>query len=245
MTIKEFFSKISKKLDLYFFNPSWRCLNCGKEVFEEQEFCDECLQILPYNDGAICDHCGRKLNVFSNYCSTCKGKLVDLDKCRSAFNYLPPISKLIKQAKYDNAKYLLDYFAKRLSSLYFQNYFNADYLVYVPMSVRAEKRRGYNQSKLLAQKLSELIGVDVLDCLIKTKETERQATLTGEQRRKNLVDAFKVIDKKSVKDKSILIVDDVTTTGATAQIIAQKLKNAGAIKVYLITVASVPPFDKY
>ena len=113
------------------------------------------------------------------------------------------------------------------------------------MSVRAEKRRGYNQSKLLAQKLSELIGVDVLDCLIKTKETERQATLTGEQRRKNLVDAFKVIDKKSVKDKSILIVDDVTTTGATAQIIAQKLKNAGAIKVYLITVASVPPFDKY
>ena len=112
MNIKELFSKVSKKITDYFFNPNWRCLNCGKEVFEEQEFCDECLQILPYNDGAICDHCGRKLNVFSNYCSTCKGKLVDLDKCRSAFNYLPPISKLIKQAKYDNAKYLLDYFSK-------------------------------------------------------------------------------------------------------------------------------------
>ena len=245
MNIKEILDKISKKLTAYFFNPNWRCLNCGREVFEGQEFCEECLKTLPYNDGAICDHCGRKLVVFSNYCSTCKGKLVDLDKCRSAFNYLPPISKLIKHAKYDNARYILDYFAKQLSSVYFQNYFNADYLTFVPMTEKAEKRRGYNQSKLLAQKLSERVGVQVVECLVKTKETQRQAKLTANERRKNLVDAFKVINKKAVKDKSVLIVDDVTTTGSTAQILAQKLKSAGVKKVYLITVASVPPFDKY
>ncbi|MBE5737242.1 MAG: ComF family protein [Clostridiales bacterium] len=245
MKFKEFFKKISKKFTDYFFNPNWRCLNCGREVFEGQEFCEECLKTLPYNDGAICDHCGRKLVVFSNYCSTCKGKLVDLDKCRSVFNYAPPINKLIKHAKYDNAKYLLDYFAKQLSNLYFQSYFNADYLTFVPMTKKAEKRRGYNQSKLLAEKLCERINVQVLDCLVKTKETKRQATLTANERRKNLTDAFKVVDKKSIKGKSVLIVDDVTTTGATAQILAQKLKGVGATNVYLITVASVPPFDKY
>ena len=113
------------------------------------------------------------------------------------------------------------------------------------MTEKAERRRGYNQSKLLAQKLSERVGVQVVECLVKTKETQRQAKLTANERRKNLVDAFKVINKKVVKDKSVLIVDDVTTTGSTAQILAKKLKSAGVKKVYLITVASVPPFDKY
>lgn len=240
-----FFNKILQKISSYFFYPNWRCLNCGKEVFEGQEFCDECLKLLPYNDGAICEHCGRKLIQFSHYCSTCKQRLVSLDTCRSCFNYQPPISKLIKKAKYDGARYLLDYFAKEMSNLYFQNYFNADYLTFVPMTKKAQKRRGYNQSQILAQKLSERIKVPVLDCLVKTHKTKRQATLNKEERIKNLLDSFKVVDKKAVKGKSILIVDDVTTTGATAQVIAERLKNAGALKVYLITVASVPPFDKY
>ena len=113
------------------------------------------------------------------------------------------------------------------------------------MTEKAEAKRGYNQSKLLAQKLCEKINVQVIDCLVKSKETKRQATLTASERRKNLTDSFRVVNKKLVKGKSILIVDDVTTTGATAQILAQKLKGAGATNVYLITVASVPPFDKY
>ena len=65
------------------------------------------------------------------------------------------------------------------------------------------------------------------------------------ERLKNLKDAFTLADKKVVKDKTIVIIDDVTTTGATAQTIAEKLKKAGAIKVYLLTVASTPPIDKY
>ena len=58
-------------------------------------------------------------------------------------------------------------------------------------------------------------------------------------------DAFKVVNKNLVKDKTLVIIDDVSTTGATAQAIAEKLKNAGAKKVYLISVASTPPIDKY
>lgn len=245
MKIKEIFDKACKKLSKLFFYPHWKCFGCGAEVFEEQAFCDECKQTLPYNDKAICDHCGRRLNVFSNYCSTCKGVLVSTDKCRSCFNYQPPISTLIKKAKYDNALYLIEYFAEQMSLVYFQNYFNADYLTFVPMEEQAEKKRGYNQSKLLAEQLSKKIDVPVLDCLVKKEKTKRQATLGRKERMENLLNAFKVVDKKSVANKTIVIIDDVTTTGSTAEVIASLLKKANAKNVYLITVASVPPFDKY
>ncbi len=237
-SIKSFFKK-------YFFNPTWRCLVCGKEIFEKERFCDDCKKILPYNDGPICAHCGRKTIAFTEYCSTCKNVLVDLDKCRSAFSYEYPISKLVKDAKYNNAKYLIEFFAEQLSHVYFQNYFNADYLIYVPMTEKAQKKRGYNQSQILANKLSELINVPVLECVKKVKETQRQAKLTRAQRLKNLENAFRVVDKKLVKDKNFLLVDDVSTTGSTAQIIANRLKKAGAKTVNLITVCSTPPIDKY
>ena len=242
MGIKQFFKNFFNK---YFYNPHWKCLICGREVFEEQDFCDECKKILPYNDGPICAHCGRKVVSFENYCSTCKNILVDLDMCRSAFSYDYPISKLIKDAKYNNAIYIIESFAKELASIYSQNCFNADCLVYIPMTEKAKKKRGYNQAELLAQKLSKIIDVPILDCLKKVKETERQATLGRSDRLKNLDNAFRVVDKKSVVGKSILIVDDVTTTGATAQVIASRLKKAGAKIVNLITVASTPPIDKY
>ena len=166
----------------YFFNPTWRCLVCGKEIFENGRFCDECEKSLPYNDGAICEHCGRKTIAFTAYCSTCKNNLIDLDKCRSVFSYDYPMSKLIKDAKYNNAKYLIEFFAEKLSLVYFQNYFNADYLVYVPMTEKAEKKRGYNQSKILANKLSFLINIAVLDAVKKVKDTKRQATLSRKER---------------------------------------------------------------
>ena len=239
------FQSIKSFVKKYFFNPTWRCLVCGKEIFEKERFCDDCKKILPYNDGAICQHCGRKTVAFTEYCSTCKNVLTDLDKCRSAFSYEYPMSKLIKDAKYNNARYLIEFFAEQLALVYFQNYFNADYLVYIPMTEKAEKKRGYNQSQILSTKLSALINVPVLEAVKKVKETERQATLSRAQRLKNLDNAFRVTDKKAVKDKSILIVDDVTTTGATAQVMANRLKKAGAKMVNLITVCSTPPVDKY
>ena len=240
-----FTALIGNFLNKYFFNYKWRCLLCGKEIFDEQYFCEQCKKELPYNDGAICGHCGRKVIAFEPYCSTCKEVLTSLDLCRSCFSYEKPINRLIKSAKYNNAKYILDYFAHELTMLYLKNYLNADCFVYVPMSKKAFKKRGYNQSEILARKISERTNVPVLDCLIKTKETKRQATLGRRDRLKNLSEVFRVTDKKAVKDKTIVIVDDVTTTGATAQAIAERLKSAGALKVYLISVASTPPIDKY
>jgi competence protein ComFC len=171
--------------------------------------------------------------------------LLSLDKCRSVYNYESPIKSLIKHAKYDRKLYILEAFAKEMSFLYFKSYFNADYLCYIPMTEKAFKKRGYNQSEILAKFISERINVEVANVLSKVKETNRQAKLGRADRLKNLEDAFKVTDKKLVKDKTLVIIDDVTTTGATAENVAKKLKNAGAKAVYLLSVASVPPKQGY
>ncbi len=232
--VKEFFVK-------YFFNPKWRCNACGKEIFESEYFCDKCLKTLPYNDKVFCNHCGRKLKAPAEYCSTCREELLSIDKARSVFDYDKPISSLIKRAKYDKRLYLIDMFAVYLSNLYLKSYFNADYICFVPMTEKAKKKRGYNQGELLARRVAEKVNVEVLEAIEKVKETTRQAKLNRSQRLQNLEEAFRVKSRKLVKDKTIVIIDDVTTTGATAENLAKKLKSAGAKTVYLLTVASVAP----
>lgn len=242
MKIKEFFKTFFKK---HFFNPEWQCSICGEENFCGGYVCSKCESKLAYNDGAICMHCGRKVLVSGNYCSTCAEYMTAVDMARSVFSYEGEIRKLIKGLKYDNKRYLADMFAEKLAFLYFKNYFNADLITYIPMTKKAEKRRGYNQSKILAEMVGEKTGVKSVSCIEKVKETKRQAKLKRKERLKNLDGAFRVCDKTAVKGKTVLVVDDVTTTGATAQVIADRLKRAGAEKVYLLTVASTPPIDKY
>ena len=245
MSIKSFFKKISEFLTKNVYNSDWKCLNCGDEVYDGKKFCDKCFEILPFNDQYICEHCGRQVKAAEKYCTTCKGNLTAIDRGRSYFVYDKPINTLIQRFKYGNHRYLADYFTDCLKFVYSKNYFNADFFVYIPMTEKAVRKRGYNQSMLLAEKLSIKTEVPVNHCLKKVKETKRQATLKRSERMKNLVDAVRVIDKKSVKDKTVVIIDDVTTTGATAQAVAERLKQAGAKFVYLITVASTPPIEKY
>lgn len=236
--IKNFFAKS-------IYNEKWRCNVCDKEVFEEKYFCEECFKQLPFINGAICNHCGRSVIDNEEYCSTCKNILVDLDKCRSVFNYDKAVKELIYRFKYGNCAYLKNLFGEYLYGLYIKNRFDADILTFIPMTKKPLRKRGYNQSQLLSLELSKMLNIPCLKLLEKTKETARQATMNRRERLKNLTDVFKVIDKKAVKDKKIMIVDDVTTTGSTAQAVAEKLKKAGAKMVYLLTIASVPPFDKY
>ncbi|MBR5388472.1 MAG: ComF family protein [Clostridia bacterium] len=237
MRLKEFLSRI---LTFGLYDPKWRCNVCGKEIFGEEYFCKECYDNLPFNDKTFCQHCGRETDEATDYCLTCKGFMVSVDAARSVFTYKKPINSLIKKAKYGNGKYLLSAFAETLSYLYFKNSFNADVVCFVPMTEKRKRKRGYNQSEELATRLSEIIKVPVTDCLVKSRETERQAKLGKADRKENLKGSFKVSDKKSVNGKTVLLVDDVTTTGATAETLAETLKKAGAVKVYLLTVASVP-----
>lgn len=242
MSFRKFFNRL---IDFCLFNKKWRCNNCGIEIFDGEYFCEQCKDKLPFNDGLICQHCGRKVEAPTDYCLTCKNTLVSVDKSRSVFVYEKPISQMISKAKYFGKRYYLEIFATYMSNVYFKHYFNADIITFVPMTEKAKAKRGYNQSQILAELLAKRINLSVFYGVEKKKETERQAKLNRAQRLKNLTDAFKINDKNQIKEKSVIIIDDVTTTGSTAEALATKLKKAGASEVFLLTVASVPSFTKY
>ncbi|MDY6367614.1 MAG: ComF family protein [Clostridia bacterium] len=229
-------------VDKYLFNRKWKCLACNKEIFDG-DFCESCLSELAFIGENKCFHCGRETKTPTDYCLTCKGNLTAIDRGVSVFTYKKPISKLIQKLKYFNERYLAEPFAEYLVKAYNTSGLTADLVTFVPMTAKAERKRRFNQSKLIAEKFSEHVGVKIKELVVKTVDTAHQVGLTATQRKNNLSSAFKVKDKAAVKDKAVLIIDDVATTGATGEAIAEKLKKAGASAVYLLTVASVP-YDK-
>ncbi len=245
MEKQRFIKKLKDFFRRHFFNPKWRCNVCDKEIFNGKYFCEDCERKLPLNDEYYCEHCGRKLKAPSSYCTSCKGKMISVDKARSLYDYKEPIDSLVMQLKYYDRRYLADAFGEMLANLYRKSYFNADFLCYIPMSEKAIKERGFNQGELITNALSEEIEVPVKQVLLKVKETERQAKLSREERLKNLKGSFKATSKRDIEGKTIVIVDDVLTTGATSETVAEILKKKGAKAVYLLTVASVPSKEGY
>lgn len=222
-----------------FFPRNLTCSCCGRESFTGKIICERCLEKAERNDGYICDHCGVKTLSPAAYCERCANKLTSFDKARSAFVYGEVTGILVQKLKYGGQKYLAEEFAEELYKLFVASVTYADGIVCVPMSEKREKKRGYNQSKLIAEKLAELSLVPFLNVTVKKKETESQVGKTYKERRKNLEGSFGVSDKSAVKDKRIVIVDDVCTTGSTADVLAAALKGAGAREVFVLTYASV------
>lgn len=234
-------SKITfrKIIEETFFPINYTCNACGKEIFDGEYFCCDCNKNLPYIKENRCNHCGRLTTYAVTYCDSCAEHNISFDVARSVFDYVKPISALIKGFKYEGKRYLAQVFASQIKNLYYSEFIEADVIVYVPMSNERLKERGYNHAKLLAKELSAVLDVPVSDtAIIKTVETPRQANLSRQERRKNLQKSFKVVSEE-IKDKNVLLVDDVLTTGTTADTISEQLKNKGTKKVSVLTIASV------
>lgn len=116
-----------------------------------------------------------------------------------------------------------------------------DVLIPVPLGKKRLKERGYNQVALVARPLAYQLNLRYeQDALWKTRETRSQVGLTISQRRENVQNAYQA-DSKVVKDKSVLIMDDVATTGSTISACTTALHSAGAQEVYVLTIARALP----
>lgn len=216
----------------------WTCNVCGTEIFNEGYFCKECNEKLKIISACRCNHCGRLTENPTLFCESCSGKNTNFDMARSVYAYNESVAKIITNFKYHSKTYLQDIFAEELVDLYLSNFLLADYLTYIPMTEERFNERGYNQSKLIADKMSEKLQIPVLDLVDKVVETTRQATLTASERQSNLKNSFKG-KKIDLTGKTVIVIDDVLTTGVTMDLVAKELKKMGAEKVYALTVASV------
>lgn len=232
--LKLFLDKVSNLI----FPNNFKCIFCGGEIFDDNPLrcCKVCEHDLPYIDGKICECCGTKMvKSLADYCIKCKDTPRFFDNARAVFEYVDKVSAVIKRYKTANAKYLAKPLAMFLAKKYFELDWSVDSVVFVPLHPNAERKRDFNHAKLLAEEFCKISNLPLDQNLIKVKDTKKQTDLDYLGRQSNIEDAFKY--KGECAGKNMLVIDDVLTTGATANTIAFELKRKGAKHVYVLTVA--------
>lgn len=230
-------TKLRERLRAYDDAHNFTCDICGREVFGGERVCEGCFRALEWNDKTVCPFCGRRVKE-PGACLDCKEKPLSVRKARSVCVHEGEAARLVVRFK-RGAKYLYRTLAELSVPLADREFPEVDMLVGVPMSEKAQKKRGYNQSALFAERLAELLQKTYAQPVSKPRETASQKFLGRREREKNLEGCFHVDDRKAVKGKKILIVDDTLTTGATVSELASALKRAGAADVTALTFTSV------
>ncbi len=224
-----------KFLDLIF-PENIKCVECGIET-SKIGICDECLKKLSLIAGNTCDRCGASITHKGRVCIECKGRDFNFERNFAIFNYIDDVQAKVLAFKQNSVKAIGNMFAHFVLDKYKSiiEKYPVDIIIPVPISDGRRKVRKFNQSEVLCR---ELDGSKVINhILVREKETPHQTGLTRHNREENLKDCFKVIDKKIVKGKSILLIDDIYTTGSTLNACAEILKRGGAKSVICLTLA--------
>jgi len=218
-------------LDLLF--PKW-CVGCGKEG---EFICCSCQERLVRVSPPLCPQCG-KPQPSSALCPGCLSWQAAIDGTRSPFRFEGIIREAILQLKYINLRALSETLTELLSAFLTTNPMPGETLVPVPIHRKRVRERGYNQSSLLAQKLSKLTNLPVVDNSLTRQRHALPQTQnkTVAERRNNVTGAFTCCDQQ-LKGRQVLLIDDVATSGATLDACAAALKAAGASPVWGLTLA--------
>ncbi len=213
-----------------------RCPGCDAITQSRTKLCKKCAE---ENEeiGAACVGCG-----LPNDKCTCLKEALDLNLA-AVYPYENGVRRGIHAMKFHERLDLFDFFSIKMADR-FRAVFpeaNVDLVVAVPMTRRSLRQRGYNQSDGLAKRVARQIGVPYKrNALVKTRETATQHTLSEKQRRKNVKGAFGVKPGLDLRGKTVLLCDDVKTTGATLNECRSVLLKGGAKEVYCVTVAVTP-----
>jgi len=190
--------------------------------------------------GSLCRLCGDPLQEGEDggLCSSCRDGDVYFDGAASVLQFDGIVQAALHRLKYENdldaAVPLGRYMAYKLKKLNW----HVDIILPVPLHVERLKERGYNQSCLLAREVGRECSIDVMDNLLFRKRyTESQVHLSRNERIANVRGAFDIAGTKEVAESSILVIDDIMTTGATLNECSRLLKKYGARKVYCLTAA--------
>ena len=183
----------------------------------------------------VCDEDG-----FIGICPSCKSRINKAKNEGSILSYGfygGILKSLILKFKYEsnyNVGYLL---ANFLIEIIKESEIDIDIICYIPMIRKDERKRGFNQCKLIANEIGYNLNIPVSNCIKKVKHTKEQKKLTKEERIKNLIGAFEVTSNEDIKNKRVLLIDDVMTTGATIDECTKVLKKSGVKEIIVLTIA--------
>ncbi len=214
------------------------CLLCGQEMSGGQ-ICANCRDYLPVVGSPFCRRCGRPVKKEGS-CHYCR-KQTHVERGRAWMLFVPPADRLMYHFKYRNKRRLARIFGRALSLIIKSDHelAQSELIIPVPLHWWKKARRGYNQAMLIAREIGRDCGIDVADILRRSRHTRTQTRLDLDQRRENVANAF-VLKKHDLKDRRLLLVDDVMTTGATINECRRVLLAAGARSVGSCVAAITP-----
>jgi ComF family protein len=216
-----------------------RCAGCGTIVADVHSFCPDCWKQVEFLGDGGCQTCGIPLAATeADTCGVCLAKPPRIARTRAAVAYDNLSRGLAIRLKYGRKVAIAKTMAR-----YMQPLVQADgdrVIVPVPLHRSRLWGRGFNQSALVASELSRRLGIpsDAL-ALQRTRRTPALKGMSPLQRRKTVAGAFRVRDKAAIAGRTVIIIDDVITTGSTADACARALKRAGAARVELVSWARV------
>jgi len=217
-----------------------RCGGCGAVVDEVDSFCAECWRKLDFLGHGGCVRCGLPLRATeAETCGRCLSRPPRLDRIRAAVAYDEISRSIALRLKYGRKVALARTMSRYMHPLVGDLPGNA-IIVPVPLHRSRLWSRGFNQSAIVAKQLSRKTGIPVaVDALRRVRSTPPLKGLNVHQRRRTVAGAFRVNPKAELRGRTIVLIDDVLTTGSTANACARVLKRAGAARVDLISWARV------
>jgi len=185
----------------------------------------------------LCARCGGPLEDDVDLCARCAASDLPFERLRSFGSYQGGLAELIRAFKFGGERALAGELAGCLLELAADDpqISEVQAITYVPMTARAQRARGFNQTELLARRLGRRLGLPVIEALVKLRETRPQVELGGRERRENLQGAFAA--RADPCYEQILLIDDVYTTGATLSECSQALGSAGYSGIHALTLA--------
>ena len=220
------------------------CASCGCVLDQPTSgpVCRACWAAASRVAGPFCDVCGdplaswRVVSAAEGVCVRCRRAPAAFDRGRAAGEYEGTLREIIHAFKYDGRRSLARPLAAMMRDAGSELLRDADFVVPVPLHPWRRLRRGFNQAEALATWLER----PVVNALRRSRATQPQAGLTARQRRRNVRNAFRLSRRlrgPALQNATVVLVDDVRTTGATLDACARVLKNAGARNVRVLTVA--------
>ncbi|HHW03175.1 MAG TPA: ComF family protein [Thermoanaerobacterales bacterium] len=248
----------SGMLDLLFPRQPY-CLVCNNKLEPGKVLvCHSCESRVKPLSPPLCRKCGRSLltpdiaaagneglsaagfykDRAQHLCRDCRAREHFFVQARSFGQYEGVLRELIHHFKYGGKRELAGFLGEGMVRTLEQISWPAfDYIVPVPLHIKRERERGFNQAYLLAAVVSRHTGIPIFKGFIRVKPTEHQTLLDKPLREQNLSGAFEVVDKAVLNGKTLLLIDDVYTTGSTADECSRTLINAGADCVFVLTCA--------
>ena len=234
--------KFPSTLFQFFLPPQCPC--CEKFLEEGQQgLCSNCLSEIRWIEPPFCSICGIPFiskEVENHPCGACVTHRKYFTMARAWGAYEGSLQEAIHRWKYEGKTYLTPFFAEWMEeglNRYWGPH-SLDLLIPAPLHPQRLRERGFNQALLLVKELSRRTGIPYRKTILqKKKPTIPQVNLSGTEREKGLRGAFQVIGKEELLGKSVLLVDDVYTTGATVNECSKVLLRGGAERVNVLTLA--------